>query len=203
MSSTITSGASAQTLLIAEGAQIGQGGILVKSGAVVATSANVNSLQVTGVPGASSSAILALQSAPLTPLLPQRYVLVNASGTAGGFDEGRLQLFTYDNNNFVTTLVDSQVPPRGAGAVLGTQAIFGLMSGAQAGIATIPLGAATIAVANNAITASSIVLVSGAGAPDATALSFNVVINAGVGFNITANAAATAAKAVSFFVVRY
>jgi len=73
----------------------------------------------------------------------------------------------------------------------------------QANTATIPLGSATIAVALPAITANSLVLVTGRGAPDATAISFNVVLNAGVGFSITANANTTAAKTVTWFVVRF
>jgi hypothetical protein len=78
-----------------------------------------------------------------------------------------------------------------------------MSSPAQAGVATIALGSATIAVALPAITADSIIVLTGRGAPDATATSFNAVLNSGIGFAITANANATAAKVVSWFVVRY
>lgn len=62
----------------------------------------------------------------------------------------------------------------------------------------------TVAVADTAITANSIVVVNGLGAADATALSFTVdVVSAGVGFTIRANAAATANKSIGFAVLRY
>jgi hypothetical protein len=211
MASAILSGASTSAnspSIIAEGAQLGECGLLVKGGAVSAPFANLNGLQIKGVPGGATSATLYLENSPLTPLLPQRVDFVNASSTAGGEIEGQLQVFTYNNGAFVNKLVDSQVPPRGSGAgptaILGTQAIWGMTSAAQGGVATIPLLATTIAVANTAITAQSVVLCSGVGALNATATLFTVVLNPGVGFNITTDAAPTvAAKSIAYFVVRY
>jgi hypothetical protein len=72
------------------------------------------------------------------------------------------------------------------------------------GTATIALGAKIVAVADTAITASSLVVAWGIGAADATAFVFSAdVINAGVGFSIGTNANTTAAKSVGWAVLRY
>ena len=70
------------------------------------------------------------------------------------------------------------------------------------GSATIALGAATVAVALPAITANSLVFLQ-LQAADATATRVIPALNAGVGFTITANANATAATGVSWWVARY
>ena len=59
----------------------------------------------------------------------------------------------------------------------------------QCGIATIPTGQQTIAVANAAVTAASVIVCSPTGAPDTVAdYVKGVTINAGVGFTIAVNA---------------
>jgi hypothetical protein len=73
----------------------------------------------------------------------------------------------------------------------------------QSGDATIPLGAATIAVAIPAITATSVVLFSPLAPPDATCVGLHIVLAAGVGFSITGAANATAAVPLSYFVAKY
>lgn len=83
--------------------------------------------------------------------------------------------------------------------------IFGFTSAYQAGIATIPVASASIAVVNANITATSIVMLQIQGAAANAALTSVVAtLQAGVGFTITGNAAATAtAVVVSYFVARY
>ena len=205
MSSSILSGLSASAnspQIIAQSAQLGQGGLLAK-GAVVAPSATLNSLLITGVPGGASPAEVQFQNAPLTPLLPQRYDFLNASVNNGGEFEGQLQVFTYNNGTFVAKLVDSQVPPRGAGAITGAQAIWGLTAPSQSGTATIPGGAATTAlIANTAITAGSVIMVSGVGAINTTG-ALSVSLSVGNGFTITSAANATGDKTVAYFIVKY
>jgi hypothetical protein len=77
----------------------------------------------------------------------------------------------------------------------------------QAGLATIPLGATSIQVANTAITANSVVVFSPTTAPDATLLpqTLRVTNQAGVGFTITgtAPAVATAAVPLNYWIARY
>lgn len=66
------------------------------------------------------------------------------------------------------------------------------------------LGAATAVVVDAAITANSIVVLSGIGATNATAITFSVELNAGVGFTVRTEAVATVArKAVNFAVLKY
>jgi hypothetical protein len=78
-------------------------------------------------------------------------------------------------------------------------------SALQSGIATIPITTdVSNAIAIPAITASSIVVVTAhQAAPDATATSFSVVLNAGVGFTIKSNANSTAAVTLGWFVAKY
>ena len=72
------------------------------------------------------------------------------------------------------------------------------------GTATIALGAKVVAVALPQITASSVIMAWGIGAIDATATSIDVDnLVAGVGFSITTNANATAAKSVGWAVLKY
>jgi hypothetical protein len=79
-----------------------------------------------------------------------------------------------------------------------------MVSAFQSGSATIALGGSSIAVANTAVLASTIVMVTASGvAPDATATSFSVEVVAGTGFTIHSNAAATAATVLKWFVARY
>lgn len=79
----------------------------------------------------------------------------------------------------------------------------------RTGIAVIPAAAATVTVADAAITADSIVVCCGVGAADATLYAYAVdVVSAGVGFTIrgvgtNAAAVATAAKQVGFAVLKY
>jgi hypothetical protein len=74
---------------------------------------------------------------------------------------------------------------------------------ARSGQATIPIGASTIAVANTAITATSVVVFSPLSAPDATCVGIRVVLNAGVGFSLTGAANATAVVPFTWFVAKY
>jgi len=78
-------------------------------------------------------------------------------------------------------------------------------SALQSGTVTIALGSPTsLAVAVPQITANSIVMVTPIqAAPDATANSFSVVLNAGVGFTIQANGNATAQVTLGWFVAKY
>ena len=74
------------------------------------------------------------------------------------------------------------------------------------GYATLALGGYTVAVADTAITANSVVICWGLGAVEAVggATSFSVDnINPGVGFTITSDVVAIAAKNVGFAVLQY
>jgi hypothetical protein len=122
-------------------------------------------------------------------------------GTGGTIPEGTLVLDNAVAGVAQQTIIRVAPNPRGGGGIPVANAIFGFHSLAQRGTATIALGSDTVAVAQPSITANSIVMVTAKGAPDATATSFNVVLNAGVGFSITANANATAAKTVDWFIV--
>jgi hypothetical protein len=193
-----------ENVLVAAGLRVGSVGV-ASGGNVACPTASVGVLTLQGVPSGSSPEV-SFNNSPLLPLLPQEYVIANGNSTGGGVQEGCLQVFTYNNGGFVGELVNTFIPPRGVvgpPVVAGTQAIWGLTSGAQAGTATIPLGAATVAVANTAVGAGTIIMLSGNGAADATALYFNPVITPGTGFAINTNANATAAKAVNWFIVRY
>ena len=88
-------------------------------------------------------------------------------------------------------------------ATVTASAPLSLASATQSGIATIPIGQATIAVAAPAITANSVVLFSPTTAPDATCIDIRAVLNAGVGFNLTGAAPATAAVPLNWFVAKY
>jgi hypothetical protein len=81
----------------------------------------------------------------------------------------------------------------------GAQSAYSYQS---TGSATIALGAATVAVADTRITANSLVFLQ-LTAADATATRVIPALNAGVGFTITANANATAATGVSWWIARF
>jgi hypothetical protein len=102
----------------------------------------------------------------------------------------------------VLTITSTGGPPiNGATASFSCPVSF--PSTAQSGLATIPLGAATIAVALPPITANSVVLFSPLSAPDATCIGLRVVTSAGVGFSLTGAANATAAVPLAWFVAKY
>jgi hypothetical protein len=155
---------------------------------------------------AAGGAQMTFQSAPALPLTAQGAKMVVLSAGPLG-TEGCLNVFTLNTAGAqVQTVASTQIPPRGVvgpPAITGGQAIWGLVAPSQSGVATIGIGVATIAVANTAVTAASIIMVTPTGAPDTTAFSFNITLAAGVGFTITANANANANKTVSWFVVRY
>ena len=89
-------------------------------------------------------------------------------------------------------------------ASIAFSAPVSLAGAGQAGVATIAATTQQIAVANTAITANSVVLATTRQAnTDATATAFTIVLNAGVGFTIRANAAATADTVVGYLVAEY
>jgi len=157
-----------------------------------------------GVAGNTAVLSLAETSAALTPISYNLYL--GCGGGGGSVPEGVIQWDSYVNGGFAQTVAQIAPNPRGSAGppvIPPNSAIFGLVAGPQSGVATIALGTATIAVANTSITAGSVVMLTGVGAPDATATSFNAVLTAGTGFSITANANATAAKGVAYFIVHY
>ena len=98
----------------------------------------------------------------------------------------------------------------GASVVINTTADTVAVTGAfsaqmaRVGTAQIALGGTSVSVANTAITAASVVFVQVVGAaPDATAKSFAVTLSAGVGFDIVADAASTAAVDLVYFIAKY
>jgi hypothetical protein len=102
----------------------------------------------------------------------------------------------------VLTFASAGGPPITSATVSASTPIS-LASASQSGQISIPLGAATIAVANTAITANSVVLFSPLSAPDATCVGIRVVLSAGVGFSLTGAANATAAVPLAWFVAKY
>lgn len=131
---------------------------------------------------------------------------------------GVLSLYGYAGNG-IYPLISSQLPARGypypnpapyapafVAAVTGRQAIWGFTNAYQANSATLtPLSSApfSVRVANTAITTNSIVLLTAQGPFDATATAFRVVNVPGIGFDIVANANATANVVINYFVARY
>lgn len=98
----------------------------------------------------------------------------------------------------------------GAGVVIDCSANLVTITGdvsaqlSQVGTATILATAQSVSVADTAITASSVVLVQVSGvAPDASAKSFSVALSDGVGFDIVADAPATADVVLTYFVAKY
>jgi len=66
------------------------------------------------------------------------------------------------------------------------------------------LGATTAVVADARITAESVVVLTGVGAANATALTFVVELNPGTGFTVRTEAVATVArKVLSFAILKY
>lgn len=94
-----------------------------------------------------------------------------------------------------------------ASQLIGPSPTFYVASsvGQTAGLATIALNTSSIAVADPKITANSVVVITlQQAAADATATSFRVsALTAGTGFTISANANATAAVSLAYFVARY
>jgi hypothetical protein len=98
----------------------------------------------------------------------------------------------------------------GASVVINTTADTVAVNGAfsaqmaRVGTAQIALGGTSVSVVDAAITASSVVLVQVVGAaPDGTAKSFSVSPQVGVGFDIVADAASTAAVNLVYFIAKY
>ena len=78
-------------------------------------------------------------------------------------------------------------------------------SWANSGLATIPIGSSSVAVADTQITANSVIMLQYRGAAtDATLTSIvRVALTAGTGFSCVGNANATAAVSVAWMVVKY
>lgn len=130
--------------------------------------------------------------------------------TAGGVNAGHLQLFKYVNFAFSQNVLDITdtgevlfTDANGVG-ITGGLVVGGVSSfnNVNAGVATIAPTATSIAVPFTAITPTSVVVCSGSGVSDATATVFHVVLNPGVGFSIVADAAATAATNVAYWVAK-
>jgi hypothetical protein len=122
----------------------------------------------------------------------------------GAVPEGKFVLAGYVGGGFSQNVCSVEPNPRGSAGppiIPAASSLFNIISSVQSGVATIPLGAATVSVALTSITANAVVIAVGVGAHDTTALYFNVTITAGTGFAITSNANATAAKNVKWFVV--
>ena len=153
----------------------------------------------------NGSASVTMTNLPTLPLTSQGAKL-NVLST--GPLEGLLTVFTLNTAGAqVQTIASSQVPPRGVvgpPVVAGTQAIWGMVAPSQSGTAIIANGSQNIIVANTAITANSIIMVSGNGVVNATAEFFTTTVQVGVSFTISANAAATVADVgVNWFIVHY
>jgi len=121
------------------------------------------------------------------------YRWVVGGTTQGGIQTGKYQLFCYPPGGPVQNSIR-----------VGADGVVEFPDATQCGQATIPLLATTVGVPNTAVTANSVVLISQSGALNATATRFTVVLNPGVGFTITSDAAPTITPAVvSWFIARY
>lgn len=217
LDNSASTGAPNTSTLTANGCRLGAGGlgstgnVVLTQGAGVVVSPNKNqqgTIIVSAVGDGLTGNVAVVSWEETSAALSQ--VAYNwqlgTGGGGGAIQEGHLALDAYVAGGFSQGLVEIGPCPRGAAGppiIPPNVAIFGLNSSAQSGAAQIPLGAATVAVANTSITAGTVIVLGPAGAPDATATSFNVVLNVGVGFSITANANATANKDVYYFIVHY
>ena len=143
------------------------------------------------------------QSLALGPL-GNGTVSVRESASAGGYAVSLVDSAGAGATVPLWTATSAGGPPI-TSATVTASAPFSLASASQCGTTTIALGQSlSVAVALPAITANSIVMVTPVqAAPDGTALSFSVVLNAGVGFAIQANANATALTTLGWFVAKY
>lgn len=124
----------------------------------------------------------------------------NATAAGGGAPGGALTLYSYVNGNINNALF--MAPKPSLTANFGDD-ILQLMGGSQAGQGLIGAGTNSVTILNASILPNTPILLTGAGAPDATALTFSSSIVANTSFTITANANATAPKLVNWFIPRY
>lgn len=199
--------AASSDYLWATGAVLGAGGVSssgnVVSEAVIVQAESAENSQLSIVataPNAGTPANAAILSLAETKgalsQITYQWALGCGGAGAGAIPEGVLQLVSYENAAFAQTLVSVGPVPRAA-----TNAVFGLTSALQSGVATIPIGAATIAVSVPGLTATGIVMITPTQAPDATCIDLRVPTPAAGTFSITGAAAATAAVLVNWFVV--
>jgi len=131
------------------------------------------------------------------------FALTVPNGSFGGRTEGALQLVSYYDgtvNSFNLTC------PKPSGVAGAGDNICLLTGSDQSGAAVIPLGQAISAVIpNTAVSAltTQILVTLNQAVEDGTAIRFWAGVTTGVGFQIRANANATAATTVSWFITRY
>jgi hypothetical protein len=212
MASVVLNADAGYDQLYASGVLAGGRG-LTTSGGVIASSVSVQApkntqstivLTATGDGVAGNVAVVSWEETSAALSQVAYNWQLGTGGGGGAIQEGHLALDAYVAGGFSQGLVEVGPCPRGSAGppiIPANSAIFGLVSPAQRGVATIALGASTIAVPQTSITANSIVMLTGVGAPDTTATTFDAVLTAGTGFTITANANATAAKTVAWFIV--
>jgi hypothetical protein len=206
------------TLYAGGGIIAGTGGLNTPSGNVTAKNIFGTRISVIDDDPAGANAGLDITNKAVTaagtPAANQTTTFVVNSGTVNpgpvGDGEGCLKVFNTSAGALVSSIVSSQVPPRGIvalgpqPAVPGDHAIWGMVAPFQSGTATIPAAATTVAVANTAVLAGTIVMVTptlidataGAGAT-------SVAVTAGTGFTIEVSAATTADLPVNWFIVHY
>lgn len=212
MSSVVLNADSGSDQLYATGVLAGGRG-LTTSGGVVAQSVSVQAPKnaqstiiatATGDGTAGNVAVLSFsENSGALSNISYNWQL-GTGGGGGAIVEGHLALDAYVGGGFSQGLVEIGPCPRGSAGppvVPANSAIFGLNSPAQSGVATIPIGAATIAVPLTSITAGAVVVFSPLAPPDATCIGIHAVITAGTGFSLTGAANATAAVPLSWFVV--
>lgn len=215
LDNSASTGAPNSSTLTANGCRLGAGGlgttgnVVLTQGAGVVVSPNKNqqaTIQLNavgdGVVGNVSVVSWTEQSAALSQVAYNWQL--GTGGGGGAIQEGHFALDAYVAGGFSQGLVEIGPCPRGAAGppvIPPNSAIFGLISPTQSGVATIPIGAATIAVPLTSITAGAVVVFSPLSAPDATCIGIHAVITAGTGFSLTGAANATAAVPLSWFVV--
>ena len=186
---------------------------LTTSGGVVAQSCSVQAPKnaqttliatATGDGTAGNVAVLSLSETQNALTNISYNQQLGCGGGGGSVPEGTLQWDAYVGGGFAQALVNIAPCPRGSAGppvIPPNSALFNLTSAVQSGVATIPIGAATIAVPLTSIGASAVVVFSPLSPPDATCIGIHAVITAGTGFSLTGAANATAAVPLSWFVV--
>jgi len=215
LDNSASTGAPNTSTLTANGCRLGAGGlgstgnVVLTQGAGVIVSPNKNQqgTLIVGAVGDGLTGNVAVVSWEENSAALSQVAYNWQLGTGGGggaIPEGHFALDSYVGGGFAQGLVDISPNPRGAAGppvIPPNSALFNLTSAVQSGTASIPIGAATIAVPLTSITAGAVVVFSPLAPPDATCIGIHAVITAGTGFSLTGAANATAAVPLSWFVV--
>jgi hypothetical protein len=178
--------------------------IYTGSGQDVRVNGSVSAPSIVAQSAVANKSVVSLSVLP-TPLPPagagilSLFELSAGTGPSGGA-ANCLNLFSFANGVNIGQLLSST--PATAAAAPATPLLLNLVGPQQSGTATIALGASTVVVPL-AVSANPIIMLTQTGALDATATKFRIAsVVAGTSFTIAAEANATAAVEVDYFVVK-